>query len=177
MSIPGVWCTCREGQVLPSLRIPILAPADEHQYVCLKLLDQHRQLLASWNNSTKQQQQQQTQYSCNPGAPLVFQQHMLDAGGQQQVLVGHMQKTVSPQELWVSLPAPGTYYAHVSIRIVLSCRSTWWPTTGMFVTFCTTCSCHAAYSRLVQTWQCHKLRYLWLTPCLCKCRGDKLPAG
>lgn len=118
---------CREGHALPSFKIPIVAPASEHQHVCLKLLDQHWQLLDSWSHHGCQQQQQQQhkqkqhshmQHNSSTGVPLVYQQQVADAGGQKQVLVGHMHKTASLQELWVSLPAPGTYHVHVSCQVL-----------------------------------------------------------
>ena len=110
----------RESQVLPSLMIPVAAPATEHQYVCLKLLDQHKQLLACWSNGQQQQGrqqagQQQSHNSSSSNVSLEYQQLDLAGGSQQQVMVGHLQRQVIQQELWVSLPAPGTYYIHVSL--------------------------------------------------------------
>ncbi|WIA19886.1 hypothetical protein OEZ85_005786 [Tetradesmus obliquus] len=151
----------REGQVLPSLKIPLAGPCSEQQYLCVKLLDNKKQMLASWqhkpssssscssrgssrsgrctirqlsqqqqqqqikqaqaqaeqylpNNQQQQQcqqqQQQQQQQQC-----LVYQQHVGPQDGSQRVAVGHQQRQVALQELWVAPPAPGTYFVHVEL--------------------------------------------------------------
>jgi hypothetical protein len=45
---------------------------------------------------------------------MVYQQQVLSQDGLQRVAVGHQQLQVALQELWVSPPAPGTYYVNVS---------------------------------------------------------------
>ena len=85
---------------------------------------QQQQLQANPNASGNQQQLQQGQLCSqlqqlqegNQLQPtcLVYQQPVLAVVGTKQVLVGHIEKQVAQQELWVSLPAPGTYCVHVS---------------------------------------------------------------
>lgn len=107
--------------MLPSLRIPVTAPATKHQYVCLKLLAQHKQLIGGWSSLQQDRHQvkhQQRQNSSSVDVPLVYQQLDLAQGSEQRVLVGHLQQQVMQQELWVSLPAPGTYYVHVSCFVL-----------------------------------------------------------
>jgi hypothetical protein len=144
--------TSREGQVLPHLKIPLLGPSSEQQYICVKLLDHNKQLLSSWNHkpssssrgssksgrhtirqlSQQQQQQhnkqaeamqqpqhkQQQQQQC-----LVYQQQVLSQDGVRRIAVGHRQQQVALQELWVSPPAPGTYYVHVSTEALQQTNS------------------------------------------------------
>jgi hypothetical protein len=45
---------------------------------------------------------------------LVYQQQVLSQDGVRRVAIGHQQQQVALQEVWVSPPAPGTYYVHVS---------------------------------------------------------------
>jgi hypothetical protein len=60
----------------------------------------------------QQQQQQQQQQQC-----LVYQQQVQSQDGVRRVAVGHLQRQVALQELWVSPPAPGTYYVYVSLYL------------------------------------------------------------
>eukprot|EP00879_Flechtneria_rotunda_P027098 GHRR01028965.1.p1 GENE.GHRR01028965.1~~GHRR01028965.1.p1 ORF type:complete len:181 (+),score=74.01 GHRR01028965.1:650-1192(+) len=152
---------CRPGQSLPSLNIQVAGPADQHQHIRLKLLDENRQMLAAWqhqqlnlsnslssksNHRTpsantasavhqqaadeahlhiqqlaqptqqpqQQQRQQRQQHLQQQGQDLVYQQPVLCTGGAKIVTVGNLDRLVAVQDMWVSLPGPGTYYLQVS---------------------------------------------------------------
>lgn len=155
----GCCLLCRKGQPLPSLKIPVAAPATDHQYIQVQLLDHGRQLLASCqhkgscscaggsvarhtikqlsqqHHNSKQlaaraqkeqhqdnslqmqpyQQQQEQWQNC-----LVYQQLELGRDGLRGAPVGLQHKQAALQELWVSPPAPGAYFVHVSHSLALT---------------------------------------------------------
>jgi hypothetical protein len=59
-------CQCSEANALPTLKVPLAAPADPQKRLYVSLLDSSKQLLATW------QQQQQLQFD--------GQQHLLGFG-------------------------------------------------------------------------------------------------
>jgi hypothetical protein len=117
--------------VLPTVRIPIAAPANGQQHLRISLLDSSRRLLASWQQPGSPQCGSTAQHTAaddvsevaaGTGAAagcLVFQQDVLgSAGGLQAQLASEGAVHLEVQELWAAIPQPGTFFVKVGACVV-----------------------------------------------------------
>jgi hypothetical protein len=137
--VPESMSLLREALVLPTVKIPIAAPANPQQQLRISLSDSSKRRLASWQaagpppqctmhqQGGQHKQLQPSDGSCSDGDQtgccLVFQQQVRGPAGQLQAQVGPDSVQLQAQELWAALPGPGTFFIKVGTTGPRSCAA------------------------------------------------------